>query len=111
MMVVRGAVPLLALLLSAACGKGQEDANGTKPVSFARMSTITISVDGMSCHRCASRVQRTLAALDGVGDAEVSLEQKRVVIHFDPHRTSAGELASAIDEAGFKAGMSSEVAR
>jgi copper chaperone CopZ len=72
------------------------------------MTALAIPVDGMACEKCASRVQRTLVAIDGVGDAVVSLEQKRVVVHFDPHRTSPATLVTAIDGAGFKAGAPSE---
>ena len=99
------AVLVLALVFGA-CSK-----SNSKPESTAAMSEISIPVDGMSCNRCASRVQTTLTSLDGVDDAEVSLEQKRVVVHFDSQRTSPAKLASAIDQAGFKAGAPSEAPR
>ena len=101
----KSAIVVLALTLGA-CSK-----NDAKPEVSAATSAVTIPVDGMACNRCASRVEKALTGLDGVGDAEVSLAQKRVVVHFDPHRTSADKLASAIDQAGFKAGVPSEPAR
>lgn len=101
---------LVLALSSSACGQSDSKRN-FKQESNTSMTAIVIPVDGMSCNRCASRVRSTLAAIDGVGDADVSLEQKRVVIHFDPHRTSADALASAISGAGFTAGTPSEAAR
>ena len=103
-------VILIVTLASSACSKN-ESKMSTKQESSASMSAIVIPVDGMSCNRCASRVRSTLTAIDGVGDADVSLEQKRVVVHFDPHRTSAAVLASAINDAGFKPGLPSEATR
>jgi len=105
--MTRGMSVVVVLVLTlGACSK-----NDAKPDVSAATSAITIPVDGMACNRCASRVQKALTALDGVGDTEVSLAQERVVVHFDPHRTSADKLASAIDQAGFKAGRPSEPAR
>jgi copper chaperone len=97
---------LILALVSGACGK-----SNSKPESTEAMSESTIPVDGMSCNRCASRVQKLLTSLDGVDDAEVSLEQKRAVVHFDPQRTSPAKLASAIDQAGFKTRAPSEASR
>lgn len=105
MRLARSACLVLALA-SSACSKGD-----TAPATPGAMRALVIPVDGMACERCASRVQRTLTALGGVGDAEVILEQKRVVVHFDPQRLSAEKLAAAIDGAGFKAGTPSEAPR
>jgi len=103
-------IALVLAFASSACSESDSKMN-TKQETKASMSAIVIPVDGMSCNRCASRVRSTLTAIDGVGDADVSLEQKRVVIHFDPRRTSPDALASAIKGAGFKAGTPSEAAR
>lgn len=103
-------IALCFALASSACSKSESKMN-TKQETNAAMNAIVIPVDGMSCNRCATRVRSTLTAIAGVGDADVNLEQKRVVVRFDPHRTSADALASAINDAGFKAGTPSEAAR
>lgn len=103
-------IALVLILASNACSKGDSNPN-PKQETNAPMSAIVIPIDGMSCDRCASRVRSTLTAIEGVGGADVSLEQKRVVVHFDPHRTSADALATAINGAGFKAGAPSEAPR
>lgn len=103
----RGASAAFAVAVAfGACGK-----NDSRSEIEAATSAVTIPVDGMACSRCASRVQRSLMALDGVGDAEVSLRHKRVVVHFEPHRTSVQKLALAIDATGFEAGTPGEVPR
>lgn len=97
---------MLTVLALGACAK-----NDKAPEVTGSMTALTIPVDGMACERCASRVKGTLTASEGVGDADVDLDQKRVVLHFDPHRTSGDKLVSAIDGAGFKAGTPHEVTR
>lgn len=88
---------LIAML--AACGT-----NDSTPRPTTSTAVIAIPVDGMACRRCATRLHDTLAAIDGVVDAEVSLEHKRLVVHFNAGRLSPDTLASAIDASGFKAG-------
>ncbi|HEU4709521.1 MAG TPA: heavy-metal-associated domain-containing protein [Methylophilaceae bacterium] len=66
------------------------------------MTTETIKVSGMTCGGCASNVMRSLKAIDGVNDAQVSLERKEATVDFDASRTSSEQLKSAIQRAGYE---------
>ncbi len=50
---------------------------GYEPVSTAVSGTITVPVRGMTCNHCVARVRTALEALDGVREAEVSLEDQQ----------------------------------
>ena len=65
------------------------------------METITMNVSGMSCGGCVASVTRVLKAVPGVSDVEVSLSPGTVKVSFDPARTAAPALRSAIEDAGY----------
>jgi len=70
----------------------------------AKLKTIQIPVEGMSCAACAARVKKALTSMGGVSDVEVSLAERRVRIRFDPSRLSPDELVVAIRDLGYQAG-------
>lgn len=65
------------------------------------MNEITLAVTGMTCSGCVASVQRVLAAVPGVQNAEVSLDPGRARVVFDPARTDRAALVHAITAAGF----------
>lgn len=66
------------------------------------MKTETFKVNGMSCGGCAINVAGALKAVDGVNDAQVSLERKEATVDFDDSRTSTEQLKSAVRHAGYE---------
>lgn len=67
-------------------------------------ASVTIAIDGMSCSACAARLKRGLKALDGVIDAEVSLEQKNARVRYLTAKTDPDKLVAAIRGMGFETG-------
>ncbi|MDE1975683.1 MAG: cation transporter [Elusimicrobia bacterium] len=65
----------------AACGR-----KSNLPANQASMKTAIIPVEGMSCVKCAARIKKTLAAINGVGEAEVSFEEHAARVRFDASR-------------------------
>ncbi len=63
---------------------------------------LELTVSGMSCAACASRVERSLARLDGV-DASVNVATERAAVRFDPGLTSVQDLIDAVRWAGYDA--------
>jgi P-type Cu+ transporter len=63
---------------------------------------LTISIEGMSCAGCVSRVETALAAVDGVSNAEVNLATKRANITYDTSATQPAALVNAISSTGFE---------
>jgi len=66
------------------------------------MQTVTLGIDGMSCGGCVRSVTNVLEALDGVVKADVSLEQTRAVVEFDPAKVGVEQFKQSIEDAGFE---------
>jgi Cu+-exporting ATPase len=64
-----------------------------------RMEKI-LKIDGMSCNHCVATVKKALESVQGVEDAEVSLDEKQAVVvgKVDPK-----ELVRAVEDAGYEA--------
>jgi mercuric transport protein len=77
-------------------------APGDKTVAIR---TVAVPVDGMICQVCAGTVKSTLRKVDGVRDAEISLEKRNAIIHYDERRVSVDALTRAIKDAGYKPGV------
>ena len=67
------------------------------------MQSTIITIGGMSCGGCAKSIAGLLHALPGVIQADVSLEQARAKVEFDPARVSHAQLTATIEAAGFEA--------
>lgn len=67
------------------------------------MQTVTLSVEGMSCGACVGHVVRALRGLDGVQSAEVSLEEGRAVVAYDPARVRVSQMTEAVADEGYEA--------
>ena len=65
------------------------------------METITMNVQGMSCGGCVASVTRVLKAVPGVADVAVTLTPGVAKVTFDPAKTGAPALRSAVEEAGY----------
>ena len=65
------------------------------------METITMNVQGMTCQGCVGSVTRVLKATPGVQDARVTLAPGRAEVTYDPARTDAAALRTAIEDAGY----------
>jgi len=61
----------------------------------------TLSVGGMTCAACSSRVEKALAGTAGVTHANVNLATERAVIEFDASLIDVESLAEAIRDAGY----------
>ena len=66
------------------------------------MQTATLNISGMTCGGCVRSVSKVLNALDGVAKSEVSLEERRAVVDFDPDKVGVDQLKRAIVEAGYE---------
>ena len=61
---------------------------------------ILLSISGMGCPNCATRVRNGLLSLDGVHDAEVLLNMRMAEVYFDEKKISAEMLVQAVAGAG-----------
>jgi Cu+-exporting ATPase len=64
---------------------------------------ITIPVTGMSCASCVRRVERALAANEGVAEASVNFASEEASVAYHPETTGPDDLIRAIRDAGYGA--------
>ncbi len=62
---------------------------------------LDLSVGGMHCAACSSRIERVVGKMDGVREASVNLASERAQIFFDPAVVSRRDIRKAIHGAGF----------
>jgi copper chaperone CopZ len=61
---------------------------------------ILLSISGMGCQNCATRVGNSLFSLEGVYDANVMLNLRLAEIYFDEKRVTPDTLLLAVTTAG-----------
>jgi P-type Cu+ transporter len=65
------------------------------------LHTAELDVLGMTCAACSRRVEKALSKLDGVAAASVNLVTHRASVQYDERRVARGQLASAVEKAGY----------
>jgi len=62
---------------------------------------VTLSVGGMTCAACSSRVERTLNKLDGVLQAQVNLATEKATIEYLPNKIGIADFNKTINNIGY----------
>ncbi len=70
---------------------------------MARLNTIRLEVDGLSCASCAGRAEAALAAVPGVQAAAVNLATERAQVRVAPGTADIRDLIRAVSDAGYPA--------
>ncbi|WP_418791165.1 heavy-metal-associated domain-containing protein [Phosphitispora sp. TUW77] len=65
------------------------------------MATTVLNVGGMSCNHCKMAVEKALKTLDGVQNANVDLDTKKVSIEYNPAGIDEAGLKKVIADAGY----------
>jgi len=73
----------------------------TKIQGGTEAMTKTMIIEGMMCHHCTGRVEKTLAAIDGVSAVEMSLEGKSATLTLTKEIADQ-VLTDAVTEAGYE---------
>lgn len=58
----------------------------------------TLHIEGMTCGACATAVKRVLKNVNGVKAAQVSFEEKKGVVTYDPTKVTPEKIAHAVSE-------------
>lgn len=85
-----------AFVLIAFLGIGIEAAAKTKT------AVITIQTSAV-CGSCKARIEKALKATDGVMEASLNLETKKVKVKYNPDKLSENQVRLAITNAGYDA--------
>jgi copper chaperone len=67
------------------------------------METVDLKVEGMDCQGCVTSVTRMLSGVAGVEQVDVSLEEGRARVTYDPAKSNPAEFKKAVERAGYKA--------
>jgi len=62
------------------------------------------SVKGMTCSHCVATVENALKAVNGVVNYQVSLEEARAVVAYEPNVTDVTTIEAALKETGYEIG-------
>jgi Cu+-exporting ATPase len=73
----------------------------TEPATSER--SIELAISGMTCASCARRVERSLAKVAGVAEANVNLATERASVSYDAGLISPSDLIGAVERAGYGA--------
>jgi copper chaperone len=65
------------------------------------MQTDSMTVSGMQCGGCVTKISQTLKSVTGVEDVQVSLASGQVTVRYDERRTSPPQLEAAVISSGF----------
>jgi copper chaperone len=63
-----------------------------------------LTVNGMSCGGCVTRVTEALTAIPGVGGVDVALSTGKVDVTYDERLAQRARMTSAVEEAGYSVG-------
>ncbi|MBR6876712.1 MAG: cation-translocating P-type ATPase, partial [Neisseriaceae bacterium] len=72
------------------------------------MKTISLTIDGMSCQACATRIEKVLSRKETISHVEVNFAGERANVTFDEEHLSEDEIISYIENTGFKAKLITE---
>jgi P-type Cu+ transporter len=67
----------------------------------AEQEKVVLKVAGMTCATCVGRVEKALRELPGVGEANVNFATEKATVTFDPTLISVGDMARAVEDAGY----------
>ena len=65
------------------------------------METIHLNIQGMTCNGCVNSVRNVLQKTPGVASVEVSLEQNRATVVYNPGQSNPVQLKTAVEDAGY----------
>ena len=66
------------------------------------MSSNTFKIEGMTCQNCARHVREALLSVEGVKEADVSLDTQSATIIFNGEITPPNLLGKAVEKAGYR---------
>jgi len=68
----------------------------------ASITTVSLSVRGMSCPSCARKIETALSRFPGVTEAKVDFVRREARVDFDADMVTLDDLDSAVEDAGYQ---------
>jgi copper chaperone CopZ len=95
---------LSALIFEVGCSNGTTT-DRRSPQTQAQVSTVAITVEGMTCPSCSVAVRTALKRQAGVRAARVSTEDKRAVVEYEPATVTPQRLVDVVNGLGYHASL------
>lgn len=80
----------------------EENSQCEAPIHNSQPLTLNCRIKGMTCHHCAANVQKSIASVEGVTKATVSLEEKTAYVEGE---FSTDDIRKAVESIGFEIEM------
>ena len=69
-----------------------------KTAPVGKVETASFTIEGMSCAvMCAAKIEKELAAMDGVQNAKVDFEKKTATVEYDNAKQSPAKLVEKVE--------------
>lgn len=78
-----------------------EDCGFDVPKDSQAATTITLPVEGMTCHSCVKSIENALSKRTGIQAVNVSLENNNATVTFEEQLVSQKDIIEAIEDCGF----------
>lgn len=85
-----------------------ENGNAETHEPAERLESVLLSIAGMHCGACASRIRDALMKMKGVASAHVVFAGSAAKVRFDPGIVDIAAIISTIASVGYEAGLTSE---
>ncbi|XP_071773088.2 copper-transporting ATPase 1 [Centroberyx gerrardi] len=72
----------------------------------AKLCSVSLAVEGMTCGSCVQSIEQRIGSLPGVIHIKVSLELKNATVIFDHSLQSPESLSEAVEDMGFESSVS-----
>ncbi len=66
------------------------------------MTEITLSIGGMGCDACCTRIEKALLKLNGIKSASVNLADQKAAVAYDPDILQLSSIKEAITDEGYE---------
>ncbi|MBU0728197.1 MAG: heavy metal translocating P-type ATPase [Proteobacteria bacterium] len=63
---------------------------------------LKVSIKGMTCASCSSRIERVLSQMEGIDAAAVNLATESMALAWDPEKTDIAAIADRVKDLGFE---------
>ncbi|UTF53355.1 heavy metal translocating P-type ATPase [Natronosalvus rutilus] len=72
-----------------------------RSVDGTRVAELEVRVPEMDCSSCATKIERSLAGVDGIAEIDPAVASGRLLVRYDPERTDESEIRARIEGVGY----------
>ena len=106
-MLLRGSALVLlgATLATAPLKPASRTHAAARALAPDSLTQVTLRIEGMTCGGCAIATRTVLTRLAGVARADVSYEEKRAVVTYNPAKVTVPQMIAAVKTLNYTASV------